>query len=62
MPDTAARILEAFIMPFDSMEPSIATGAEVIADEDTTTHTLPSGGRSSSSPFPATRDGSSSAS
>jgi signal peptidase I len=33
MAEAAARTLEAFTMPFDSMEPSIATGAEVIVDE-----------------------------
>ena len=33
MAEAAARTLEAFTMPFDSMEPAIASGAEVIAEE-----------------------------
>jgi len=33
MAEAADRTLEAFTMPFDSMEPSVATGADVIADE-----------------------------
>ncbi len=32
MAEAAARTLEAFKMPFDSMEPAIATGAEIIAE------------------------------